>query len=283
MKKLCVALLLSSIGFAQTTTEVFLFNLSNTHETWNVGTGKNISNNEGYDSQPSFYSKKSILFSSTRNGQTDIANYHLKTGKVTFLNNTPNGGEYSPQRIPKSKNISAVRLDTDRLQRFYSYNISTGKSNELIKDLKVAYPMWYNKNTILCVTIIGKGLDLIVHDRKTRSNKSIQKKVGRSLHAIPNSNLISYISKENTQWEIRSLNPKTGVTKKIVNTIDQREDICWLPDGTLLAANKNVIFKYNPTTDNKWAVFHTFPKAAFKNISRILVNKKGTKLLLVSE
>ena len=283
MKKLCVALLLSSIGFAQTTTEVFLFNLSNTHETWNVGTGKNISNNEGYDSQPSFYSKKSILFSSTRNGQTDIANYHLKTGKVTFLNNTPNGGEYSPQRIPKSKNISAVRLDTDGLQRFYSYNISTGKSNELIKDLKVAYPMWYNKNTILCVTIIGKGLDLIVHDRKTRSNKSIQKKVGRSLHAIPNSNLISYISKENTQWEIRSLNPKTGVTKKIVNTIDQREDICWLPDGTLLAANKNVIFKYNPTTDNKWAVFHTFPKAAFKNISRILVNKKGTKLLLVSE
>ena len=46
MKKLCVALLLSSIGFAQTTTEVFLFNLSNTHETWNVGTGKNISNND---------------------------------------------------------------------------------------------------------------------------------------------------------------------------------------------------------------------------------------------
>jgi len=283
MKKLYFAFLLSSIGFAQTSTEVYLFGLSNENGIWKVGAGKNISNNEGYDSQPSFYSKKSILFSSTRNGQTDIANYHIKTDKVTFLNNTPNGGEYSPQRIPKSKNVSAVRLDTDGLQRFYSYNITTGKSNELIKDLKVAYPMWYDKNTILCVTIIGKGLDLIVHDRKTRTNKTIQKKVGRSLHAIPNSNLISYISKENTPWEIRSLNPKTGTTKKIVNAIDKREDICWLPDGTLLAANKNVIFKYNPTTDKIWTVFHTFPKETFNNISRILVNKKGTKLVLVSE
>jgi len=103
------------------------------------------------------------------------------------------------------------------------------------------------------------------------------------LHAIPNSNLISYISKENTPWEIRSLNPKTGTTKKIVNAIDKREDICWLPDGTLLAANKNVIFKYNPTTDKICTVFHTFPKETFNNISRILVNKKGTKLVLVSE
>jgi len=283
MKKLCFAFLLSSIGFAQTNTEVYLFELSNTHETWKVGTGKNISNNEGYDSQPSFYNKENLLFSSTRNGQTDIANYHIKTGKLTFLNNTPNGGEYSPQRIPKSKNVSAVRLDTDGLQRFYSYNITTGKSNELIKDLKVAYPMWYDKNTILCVTIIGKGLDLIVHDRRTKSNTSIQKKVGRSLHAIPNSNLISYISKENTTWEVKSLHPKTGEIKKIINTIEQCEDICWLPDGTLLAANKNVIFKYNPTTDKIWTIFHRFPKEKFKNISRILVDKKGTKLALVSE
>ena len=283
MKKLLVTFFISIIGFAQTNTEVYLFKLSNHDGNWKVGTGKNISNNKGYDSQPSFYSKKSILFSSTRNGQTDIANYHIKTDKVTFLNNTPNGGEYSPQRIPKSKNVSAVRLDTDGLQRFYNYDITTGKSIELIKDLKVAYPMWYDKNTILCVTIIDKGLDLIVHDRKTRTNTTIQKKVGRSLHAIPNSDLISYISKENTKWEIRSLNPKTGETKKITIAIDKCEDICWLPDGTVLATNKNVIFKYNPTTDKKWTVFHTFPKETFKNISRILVDKKGTKLVLVSQ
>ncbi|MBL4569006.1 MAG: hypothetical protein JKY69_04915 [Flavobacteriaceae bacterium] len=143
--------------------------------------------------------------------------------------------------------------------------------------------MWYKKNTIICVTIVGDNLDLIVHNRETKTNTTIQKKVGRSLHKIPNTKLVSYISKTNQKWEIRSLNPKTGETKKIVDAIDMREDICWLPDGTMLAANKNVIMKFNPATDTKWTVFHTFPKGTYKNISRILVDKKGTRLVLVSE
>ena len=283
MKKLFLLLFVSTFAFAQTNTEVYLFDLSTTDSIWKVGKGKNISNNDGYDSQPSFYSKKSILFSSTRNKQTDIAKYNIEKGTIKFLSNTPNGGEYSPQRIPKSKNVSAVRLDTDGLQRLYKYDAKSGKVKELVKNLKVAYPMWYKKNTIICVTIVGDDLDLIVHNRKTKTNTTIQKKVGRSLHKIPNSELVSYINKKNEQWEIWSLNPKTGDTKKIVDAIDKKEDICWLPDGTLLAANENILMKYNPKTDTKWTLFHTFDKSKIKNISRILVNKKGTRLVLVSE
>ena len=41
--------------------------------------------------------------------------------------------------------------------------------------------------------------------------------------------------------------------------------------------------KFNPTTDKDWKIFHTFPKNKFNNISRILVNKKGNYLALVSD
>ena len=282
MKKLFFLLFISSVTFSQTNTEVYLFDLTNKGKKWTVSNGKNISNNKGYDSQPHFYSKKSILFSSTRNKQTDIAKYNIKTGEIKFLNNTPNGGEYSPQRIPKSKDISAVRLDKDGLQRFYKYDNKTGENTELIADLKVAYPMWYKKNTAIVVTIVGDDLDLIIHKLKSKKNTTIQKKVGRSLHKIPNTELVSYVSKTNDIWEIRSLNPKTKKTKKIINSIEKKEDVCWLPNGTLLLANGNKIMEFNPKKDKKWTVFHIFSKEKHKNISRILVNKKGTKLVLVS-
>lgn len=283
MKKLLFFLFATTVAIAQTNTEIYLFKLNNDKGNWSVGKGKNISNNPGYDSQPHFYSSKSIVFSSTRNNQTDIAEYTLKTGKIKFINNTPNGGEYSPQRIPKSKDISAVRLDTDGLQRFYKYNYKTGKSTEIIADLKVAYPMWYDKNTSINVVIVDDGLDLIVSELKLKRNTTIQKKVGRSVHHIPKTTSISYINKENEQWEVTMFNPKNGGRKKIIETVGNKEDVCWLPDGTLLIAVGNTLMKFNPSTDKTWGIFHTFPKNKFNNISRILVNSKGTQLVLVSD
>lgn len=283
MKNILFLLFVSSLSFAQTNTEVHLYKLSNINGNYTITTGKNISNNPGYDSQPHFYSKKSIVFSSTRNKQTDIAKYNIKTGRIKFLSNTPNGGEYSPQRIPKSKDVSAVRLDTDGLQRFYKYDTKTSKSKEIIADLKVAYPMWYKKNTAINVVIVGDDLDLIMTKIKSKKHTTIQKKVGRSLHKIPNSKLVSYISKANNFWEIRSLNPKTGKTKLIVNSMNKKEDICWLPNGTLLLANGNRLMKFNPNTDADWSIFHEFSSNSHKNISRIIVNSEGTLLALVSE
>lgn len=283
MKKFAFLLFITSFSFAQSNTEVYIYNLSNTNGNFKIITGKNISNNPGYDSQPHFYSKKSLIFSSTRNKQTDIATYNLETEKIKFLNDTPNGGEYSPQRIPKSKDVSAVRLDTDGLQRFYRYDAKTGKSKEIIADLKVAYPMWYKKNTAINVVIVGDGLDLVITKIKSQKHTTVQKKVGRSVHKIPNSELVSYVSKTTEAWEIRSLNPKTGETKLIVNAVDKKEDICWLPNGTLLLANESTLLKFNPKTDTTWSVFHKFSKSTHKNISRISVNKKGTQLALVSE
>ena len=282
MKKILFFLLLSNFLFAQTNTDIFLYKLTD-FERGNTISGKNISNNTGYDSQPYFYSKKEIVFSSNRNGQTDIAKYHTESATISYINHTPNGGEYSPQRIPDSQNISAVRLDNDGLQRLYEYNLKSGESKEIITDVKVAYPFWYTKNKIIHVAIIGDDLDLMITDLKTSKHTTIQKKVGRSLHKIPNSELVSYVSKTNDIWSIKSLNPKTGETKLIIHAIGKNEDICWLPNGTLLMANGSNIMNFNPKTGTSWSLFYDFSKNEHKNISRITVNSEGTLLALVSE
>ena len=73
MKKLLLLLFISAFSYGQSNTEIYLYDLENNNGEFTVGKGKNISNNPGYDSQPHFYSRKSIVFASTRNKQTDIA------------------------------------------------------------------------------------------------------------------------------------------------------------------------------------------------------------------
>ncbi|NNK10426.1 MAG: hypothetical protein HKP08_03705, partial [Flavobacteriaceae bacterium] len=67
---------------AQANTEVFLLTLKKTGDNIQLGPPKNISNNPGYDNQPSFYNDNLLLFSSTRNGQTDIAAYAANKDSV---------------------------------------------------------------------------------------------------------------------------------------------------------------------------------------------------------
>lgn len=263
-------------------TEVHLFDLRKDGKSYKLSSGKNISNNKGYDSQPSFYDNHTVLFASNRNGQTDIVKYNINSKEKTFVNATPNGGEYSPERIPNSKHISAVRLDKSGLQRFYQYNFKNGKYNELIKDVVVAYPRWYNKNTLLAVSIVDKGLSLYIANIKKGTQKLVSKNVGRSVHKIPNSNLVSFVSKQNKDWEVKSLNLKTLEIKTIIKT-PKKEDLCWLPNGTLLLSYKNSILKFNPKTDKKWSLFHQFNNENINNISRIMANEDGTKLAIVAE
>ena len=64
-------LLTSAWTFAQANTEIYLFDLELDHGSPILSNPKNISNNEGYDNQPSFLDDHTVLFSSTRDGQTD--------------------------------------------------------------------------------------------------------------------------------------------------------------------------------------------------------------------
>lgn len=283
MKKLLFFLLIPAIGFSQADTEVFLFNIEASRNKLNLVNGKNISNNKGYDSQPSFYNDNLILFASTRNGQTDIAKYNVRDNELSYINSTPNGGEYSPQKIPNSKNVSAVRLDKDGLQRFYEYNFKTGNSTELIKDVVVAYPMWYNKNTVVASVIANNNLELVVSYIDKKTTTTIAKGTGRSIHKIPNSKLVSFMKRNGKDWEVWSLNPETKEQKKIVST-GKNQDVCWLLNGSLLIANESKILIFNPKTDTEPHLFYDFKKQfGLQNISRIAVNSISSKIAIVAQ
>ncbi len=275
-------LLLGCVCWSQANTEVHVFDLFKSDQGYTVSNGQNISQNEGYDNQPSFYDDQKVLFASTRNGQTDILLYNLENDAKSWLSDTP-GGEYSPTRIPNSEDVSAIRLDPDGKQLLYRYDFKTGTSKPLIKDLVVGYHTWFNENMVVSSVLDEGSLSLMVSRlNETRSYK-FQKQIGRSLHKIPNSELVSYISKEKEYWEIKSVDPISGATKLITYALPEKEDLCWLADGTILMATNNYLMKFNPTTDQNWSILKTFTDDNIVNISRLAVNPSNTKLALVAE
>lgn len=284
MKKLAVLLFfVSKVIIAQVDTEIHLFDIEISGEDYHLKNGKNISNNKGYDSQPYFYNDNLVLFASARNGQTDIAKYNIRNQEISFINNTENGGEYSPQKIPNSKNVSAVRLDNDGLQRFYTYNFKTGKDSELIPNVKVAYPYWYNQNTLVASVIVNDSLHLVISDLKKKTNTTVAKMVGRSIHKIPNTKLVSFISKADKEnWILKSLNLENKEIKTICS-LGKSEDVTWLLNGTLLISKGNSIYKFNPKKDKNLSLFFNFTDENINNISRIAVNATSTKLAIVAE
>jgi hypothetical protein len=284
MKKVTFLFLyISTTIFGQANTEVYVFDIVHKEGIYFLKNKVNISNNEGYDSQPFFYTDNEILFASSKNGNTEIILHHLVTGENRLKSNTKNGGEYSPQRIPNSDHISAVRLDNDGLQRFYKYDYTSKKSTALIPDLKVAYPNWFDQDMLLAVSIINDSLELFICDLKKGTNISVAKNVGRSVHRIPNTNLMSFISKENKDyWLVKSINPETKEIKKITS-VGLSEDVTWLPNGVLLISKGESIYKFNSKKDKYPNLFFSFSDENINNISRIAVNSDGTKLALVAE
>jgi hypothetical protein len=274
---------LSTLSYSQSNTEVFLFDLEKSNSKIEITNGINISNNEGYDNQPSFFGDDNVLYASTRNGQTDIAQYHINYKSKTFINYTK-GGEYTPLKIPNKNAISAVRLDPDGKQRLYSYNLSNGESTELIKNLVVAYYTWYNENSIVSAVIEDEQLNLYVTNITDGTNSKYATSVGRSFHKIPNSNLMSFIYKETDKtWQIRSLNPNNGITRLIANTMEGVEDICWLDDRTLLSGKNGVLYKLTLKRDNNWKKVADLSSYGISNITRLAINDDGTKLLIAAD
>ncbi|MFD2098235.1 nuclear transport factor 2 family protein [Flagellimonas iocasae] len=285
MQRLCKLLCLFAISVmsGQANTEVYLFDLDIANGDPILSNPKNISNNEGYDNQPSFWDDDTVLFSSTRADQTDILRLNISEGSSKlWVTNTPTGSEYSPLKIPGKNAISAIRLDLDGLQRLYEYDLKTGKSAP-ISDLKIGYHVWYNDHILVSTVLVGNRMDLVVINLKDNTNHTYQRNVGRSLHKIPGTDLISYISKENNTWEIKSLNPISGATKKIADTYHNEEDVCWLNTNTLVTGSGKSILTYDVRTDVVWDPVIQFEQEEINNITRIAVNPSKTRLAFVAE
>ena len=267
--------------FSQEATEIYLFDINKVDNNYTLTNPINISDNKGYDNQPSFTEDgSSILFSSNRDGQTDIALYDLEFGFRSWLTHTE-GNEYSPSSIPKKKKyFSCIRLNEDGSQLLYKYSYKNKDPLVLIPNLKVGYYIWYDSKTVISF-VLGDIESLQVSNFKYKIRYPVQQKIGRSFQKIPSTELVSFISKSLETPEIYSLNPINSETTYITDSNEYTPYKYVHADEFILMGKGAKIYKFKPHEDENWKEIIIESDLSIKNITRIVVSPNGTKIAIV--
>ena len=282
LKSLFIFLLCVTAASAQPATEIYLLDLEEKDDHFTLSNPLNISDNIGYDNQPSFMlGGREILFTSTRNGQTDIVRYNIRRKSKTWLTNTE-GSEYSPIQIGRSQNFSTILLEKDGTQLLYRYSMRTGEGEVLIPGLKIGYHARIDRHRLISF-VLGDPPSLTVSDLKERTNRIVDDNIGRSLHAVPGRDVMSYISKKDKQWKINSYNPETGQIRYLAQTLGKSDDVAWTPFGTLLTGVGSKLYKLDPDSDRDWSEATDLAIFGLKGITRLAVSPKGEKIAVVVE
>lgn len=279
-----ILFLFSGFLFAQDNTEIFVFDIAPAYEGLELLNARNISNNEGYDNQPSFISNETLVFAGNNGGQTDISEYNLTSKLQKWVNKKTEGGEYSPQKFPSSNDFAAVRLDKDGKQRLYKYNPDTGLSSELIENLEVAYFTFYNDEKVLATVLSGSNMNLVMIDLKTKSVTPLFENAGRSLQKVPKTNSMAYtLVNESENLDLYVLDMDSKESYFICELPFGIQDFVWLNDTQILTAIGNKLYLYDTLGLPEWNKVASLEEFGIKTVTRMAISPNGKKLALVAE
>ena len=287
MKKIIfISFILSSLfSFGQDGSEIFLFDMRIANGQVVLSKGANITNHKGYDNQPFFHPSKPVIFYSSFNdsGRSDIKFYNYQKNKISNLTTTEER-EYSPTVTPNGKFISCIIQRDNGAQDLGKYPVIGGQPVILIKDLKVGYHAWVDKEKLLLFVLMDSVTNnLRYYNLTTKKDTVIATNPGRSLHKIPGQHAMSFIQKnEGNDWLIKRVESTTGAISTIVPALPGQENLVWLKNNIIVMSSGNKLFSYQVGLDKEWKpVIIEGDIALLKGLSRLATNTANTKLALV--
>ena len=281
---LLFTILTTHLIFSQNNPEVYVFDIAPAYEGLELLNARNISNNDGYDNQPSFITNETLVFAGNNQGQTDISEYNLNSKQQKWVNTKTEGGEYSPQKFPTNNDIAAVRLDKDGLQRLYRYNSETGFSSIMLENLQVAYFAFYNDQKMLATVLNGDKMDLVLIDLPSKKADTIFYNAGRSLQKVPKIKSISYsLLNEEGNLDLYLLDMETYESFFICELPIGIQDYVWINDTQILVGSGNKLYMYDTMGEPEWNRVASLEEFGIKNINRMAISPDGNLIAVVVE
>jgi len=280
-------------------TELYLAPLKIAKGAIEVGTPVNISNNPGYDNQPSFTPDgRAILFTSMRAGgapsatappQTDIYRYDIESKRIAQVTNTPES-EYSPTVTPAGAiSVIRVELDGSKTQRLWQFSLSGSEPRVVLENVKpVGYHAWIDDHA-LALFVLGQPATLQLADTRTGAARVVASDIGRSIQPIPGSGVareISFVQRERegeaTRLVIKKLNPASGEITVLTPAVagSTEADLAWTPNGTLLMARNGILYAWSAGSAG-WREVANLERMSLRGVTRLAVSPRGDYLALV--
>jgi dipeptidyl aminopeptidase/acylaminoacyl peptidase len=243
-----------------------------------------VSTAAGYDNQPSYTPDgTAILFTANRDGkQTDIYEFDRKTQRVRAITTTPEG-EYSPTVTPDQKGISVIRVEADSTQRLWRFERDGSSPRLVLTDVKpVGYHVWIDEDQ-LALFVLGQPSTLQLARVSTGKATAVAERIGRSLHRIPGTMLVSFVHTETPEsvW-VKQFDARTGASTPLVRVAEgnSERDVAWLPDGTLLmsAGTKILAWRRGETASRE---VYDSAKHGMGTVTRMASSPDGKAIALV--
>ena len=304
------------------TTDIYLLDVKAKHGKFIFSNPQKISDWKGYNNQPYFTPDgKSIYYVSYRNKQSDIYRYDIDLKTTTQFTNTPED-EYSPKLTPDGKYISVVRVMKDSSQQLWEFPLDSGAPKHLlIGEDSIGYYCWTNSGIFTAnvpepMNIKKFDTSLIFNKtisnlKKTNQSTLYERNAGRTLLDVKYKNFEEFfyvekpVAKKDSIYSIHVF--QRGEIKTVpiyINTLPNCEDFAIGPKNTLFMGKNGKLYKCRigvymgkkgPINkfgqdisldkigqDKEWIEIADFSNTDYKNFYRIVFNKKGDKIALVS-
>ncbi len=248
----------------------------------------NATDRDGYDNQPSFDPSGAALYytSAVDATQTEIFRYSLDSGGATGasqppgaaqqVTRTPGASEFSAIVIPGQDAFSAIHEERG-VQYLWRYGTDGTDLGPIFATVEpVGYHAWADERTA-AMFVLGDPPTLQVGDALSGEVRTVAESPGRSIHRIPGTAAISFVRKvSEDEWWIERLDPATGETERIAQTLPGREDYAWTPGGEILMGDGAALYAW--TQVGSWTeVMGVAPG----DISRIAVSPDGATIAIV--
>jgi hypothetical protein len=265
---------------AQQGTDIFLCDLVIKDNKVTVSNPRNITQRKGYDNQPFFHPKRSILYyvSADSSGQTDIFEFDYQSNHTASISSSPER-EYSPTVMPDWNYLSCIIQLPNGAQNLGRYHTKGGIPVTLIDNLTVGYHAWTDMDNLFLFTLPAPfALHWINISKKT--DRVITEDIGRSLHKIPGENALSFVQKSGADWWIKKLEVESGTISNITKSISLKDhDMAWTYDGKIMMSNGAKLYFYKRNSEWMEVQLDDLPPDA--TISRLAVNNTGDKIAIV--
>ena len=200
-----------------------------------------------------------ILFAANHDGkQTDVYVFDRASGRVSQLTRTPEN-ENSPTPLPagigEPGGFSVVQSEMrppdakpGPIQRLWRFNASGASPQLILADINpVGYHAWVDADR-LALFVLGQPNSLQLASVKTGKGEVAANGIGRSLHRIPGTRLVSFVHQEASKGffikQIDIDSKKIDTLTRVVEGNTER-DMAWTPDGkTILMSGGTKVFSW---------------------------------------